>query len=319
MEGKAILSVQDAGFSYPGRTALESIRFEVGSGETFALLGPNGSGKTTLFRILATLLPVQKGHIRIGECCLVNDPAGVRSQIGVVFQAPSLDKKLKVIENLRYQGMLYGLSGRELADRVSRALERLRISDRAQDPVERLSGGLQRRVEIAKSLLHKPRLLILDEPSTGLDPRARRELWETLAELNRSEGMTLLVTTHLMEEADLCGRVMILDRGRIVALDTPGALRRNVSSEVITLRGDDLEGLNAEIRTKLSLTGQVRAGTLRVETRPGAEDRLIRQDLQRILETFGSRVHSVTLSRATLEDVFMKMTGRSFESGEGAE
>jgi ABC-2 type transport system ATP-binding protein len=197
------------------------VPFEVGEGEMFALLGPNGGGKTTLFRILSTLYPPTEGTARIFGHDVGSEAAQVRSRIGVVFQSPSLDRKLTVRENLKHQGRLYGLSGRALASRIDLVMERLGVRDRDGDRVETLSGGLQRRVELAKGLLHEPRLLLLDEPSVGLDPGARHDLWTYLDELRRESNVTLLVTTHLVDEADRADRVAILRKGEIAAIGTP--------------------------------------------------------------------------------------------------
>jgi len=178
------------------------------------MLGPNGGGKTTLFRILATLLPVQSGHAALMGLDLSSEPQAVRRLIGVTFQSPSVDGKLTVAENLRTQAHMYGLSGSLAASRIDELLGKLGLGDRRHDRVDSLSGGLKRRVEVAKCLLHRPRVLLLDEPSTGLDPGARHDLWEYLSRLRRDEGTTVLVTTHLMEEAERCDRLGILDRGR---------------------------------------------------------------------------------------------------------
>ncbi len=199
MSLSAAISVRGLSHRYGSRQALDNLDFDVTSGEIFGLLGPNGGGKTTLFRILATLLPVQEGQVELLGLDVAREPEHVRTQIGVTFQSPSLDRKLTVRENLATQGALYGLSGSHLAGRIDTLLSRLGLADRARDRVESLSGGLARRVEIAKGLLHDPRVLLLDEPSTGLDPGARLDLWQYLRLLREEAGVTVLVTTHLME------------------------------------------------------------------------------------------------------------------------
>ncbi|HEY8966654.1 MAG TPA: ABC transporter ATP-binding protein, partial [Candidatus Methylacidiphilales bacterium] len=234
-----ILLCENVGHTFStrgGRRALDGVSFTVGRGEIFGVLGPNGSGKTTLFRLLSTLVPVTEGSIALGGCTYPKEAAAARLNFGIVFQSPSLDKKLTVEENLRAHGHLYGLHGAELASRIDSLLERFSLANRRKDNVEVLSGGLQRRVEVAKSLVPRPALLILDEPSTGLDPVARRELWDYLRALRRSEGLTLLMTTHFLDEAEWCDRLLILDKGRRVALDTPEALKRSVSGTVLVLR-----------------------------------------------------------------------------------
>ena len=210
------VSVEGLTHRYGDREALRGVSFAVPPGEIFGLLGPNGGGKTTLFRILSTALVPTSGQARIFGQDVIAQPALVRQQIGIVFQSPSLDKKLTAAENLRHHGHLYGLRGRVLRARTDEMLARVGLSDRAGDRVERLSGGLQRRVELAKGLLPQPRMLLMDEPSTGLDPGARRDLWDYLTQLRDRDGLTILLTTHLMDEADRCDRVAILDRKSVV-------------------------------------------------------------------------------------------------------
>ncbi|HUR38220.1 MAG TPA: ABC transporter ATP-binding protein, partial [Planctomycetota bacterium] len=230
---------------YGERLALDGVSFSVRKGEVFGLLGPNGGGKTTLFKILSTALRPTSGSARI-EGVDVRDDA-VRRRIGVVFQAPGLDQKLTVAENLLHQGHLYGLRGAALRRRIDEELGRFKLSDRARDRVEKLSGGLQRRVELAKALLHQPEILLLDEPSTGLDPGARRDLWDALRSL---KGVTVLLTTHLLEEAERCDRLAILHKGKLVALGAPLDLRGEIGGDVVTIRAKDAEALAAAIREK---------------------------------------------------------------------
>src|SRR3989338_4259197 len=194
------VEVRNLSYSYGSRLALNQVSLSVGEGEVFGLLGPNGGGKTTLFRILSTLTPIFHGKIFVFGKDLPSDIVRVRKMIGVVFQAPSLDKKLTVRENMLHQGHLYGLFGKELTLRINEMLERVHLKDRDGDLIEKLSGGLQRRVEVAKALLHRPKLLLLDEPTVGLDPGARKDLWDYLQNLRKNEGTTILLTTHLMEE-----------------------------------------------------------------------------------------------------------------------
>jgi len=220
--------------TYGDRRALDGVSLSVAKGETFALLGPNGGGKTTLFHILATLLPPSGGTFSIDGLSPARELRDVRRRLGVVFQSPSVDRKLTARENLLYGAALHGLGTAAARSRADELLLRLGILDRAADPVERLSGGLMRRVEIAKALLHAPSVLLLDEPSTGLDPGARRDLRALLAELARG-GTTVLLTTHLFEEADAADRIGILDRGRLVAIGPPEDLKARVGGEVIAV------------------------------------------------------------------------------------
>src|SRR5437660_1408465 len=191
-----IIQIAAVRHSYGERVALDNLSLEIQRGEIFVFLGPNGGGKTTLFRLLSTLIPIQSGDVRILGFDLRRKTQAIRERLGIVFQAPSLDKKLTVAENLMHQGHLYGLSGGALEARQNEMLARLGLTDRRRDRVETLSGGLRRRVELAKGMLHRPRLLLLDEPSTGLDPGARSDLWDYLQQVRHDEGVTIVLTTH---------------------------------------------------------------------------------------------------------------------------
>ncbi|MFZ9933391.1 MAG: ABC transporter ATP-binding protein [Chthoniobacterales bacterium] len=300
--------------SFGERQALGGVTFSVGEGEIFGLLGPNGGGKTTLFRILCTLLPPSGGSARVCGFDTVSEPSGVRSSIGVVFQSPSLDPHLTVAENLRYGGNLHGLHGAELENRWQETAAALRVDDRAGDLVKNLSGGLQRRVEIAKSLLPRPRVLLLDEPSTGLDPVARVDLWAILEQLRERFGITTVLTTHLMDEAERCRRVAILHRGQLLACDTPDALRATVGADVLTLVCRRPDMLAEQLQARFGWTPVVHEGAVRLEI-PKAH-----AEVARIVEAFPGEIQSVTAGRPTLEDVFVHMTGERlggpfFETG----
>jgi ABC-2 type transport system ATP-binding protein len=297
--------------SYGERHALTDVSLTIGKGEIFALLGPNGGGKTTLFRILATLLPQSSGAFTIDGLSPEKDLRALRRRIGVVFQSPSIDRKLTVRENLLYGGALHGLSGGSLRTAADALLDRFGIADRAREKVERLSGGLMRRVEIAKALLHAPSILLLDEPSTGLDPGARRELGVLLAEL-AAGGTTVLSTTHLFEEADAAHRIGILDRGRLVVVGTPGELKRSVGGDVIAVESaGDAEA--ARLASEITARFGPDAGRVAVV---GSSVRLERPDAHAfvpgLVEAFPGRFVSLTLGRPTLEDVFVDRTGHRF-------
>jgi ABC-2 type transport system ATP-binding protein len=291
---------------YGNHRALAGVGFRVPPGEIFGLLGPNGGGKTTLFRLLSTLLPVQEGEVSVLGLNVGNQQAEVRRRIGVTFQSPSLDAKLTVLENLRHQGHLYGLSGSELRTRIERLLERLGLTDRQRDRVESLSGGLKRRVEIAKGLLHDPALLLLDEPSTGLDPGARHDLWRYLKQLQSEANVTVLVTTHLMEEADRCDRLGILDVGELVAIGTPDELRAEVGGDCLTIHCENPEELASRIATEFDVTAKLLGGTLRIERERGHEL------LGKLIERFPDEITSISLGKPTLEDAFIARTGHQF-------
>lgn len=301
----SVVIIEDVSFSYGERRALAGITFKCSTGEIFGLLGPNGGGKTTLFRLLCTLLPFQEGRAAIAGYDVAADPSAVRRAIGVTFQSASLDRKLTVGENLRAQGQLYGLFGADLKRRIRYLLERFGLSDRSDDQTESLSGGLKRRVEIAKGLLHDPTVLLLDEPNTGLDPGARHDLWRLLTEL-RDSGMTILVTTHLMEEAERCDQLAILNRGEIVAQGTPNELRESVGGDCLTIRGPEVESLAGRLAQRFAVRPTVLAGAIRIEQANGHEL------LGQIVNAFPSDVSSVTLGKPTLEDVFITRTGHRF-------
>jgi len=304
------VQVQHLTQRYGQRIAVDDVSFDVARAEIFGFLGPNGSGKTTLFRILATLIAPQSGSARILGLDVISDRAVLRPRIGVVFQSPSLDKILTARENLLHHGHLYGLRGSDLADRITQSLSRVNLLDRADQRVGSFSGGMRRRVELAKGILNRPQVLILDEPSTGLDPTARIDLWNYLRELQSKDGMTILLTTHLMDEADRCSRLAILNHGRLVACDSPAALKERIGGDVITLSSHDPAGLQIAIREKLSLEAELLDGSVRLERRRGHE--LVPQ----LIEALPGMVESVSVGKPTLEDVFIRVTGKSFRDEE---
>ena len=247
MNSAPAIEVAELSHAYRERQALRSVSFEIAAGEIFAFLGPNGGGKSTLFRVLSTLMPPQQGHVNILGQSVVEKQLAVRETIGVVFQAPSLDKKLTVDENLSQQAALYGLHGDQLTQRREEVLQQLGLVDRRSDLTETLSGGLRRRVDLAKGLLHRPRLLLLDEPSTGLDPGARSDLWRYLQQLRDDFGVTIVLTSHLLEEADRADRVAVLHLGQIVAQGTPAELRESVGGDSISIECERPAELAAKI------------------------------------------------------------------------
>jgi ABC-2 type transport system ATP-binding protein len=301
-------AVQGANLSYRygDRIALDRVSVSVSRGEIFGVLGPNGGGKTTLFRILSTLVDPDEGTLAIAGFHLPSEKRLARPLLGIVFQKPALDGKLTVEENLRHHGMLYGLSGRLLKDAVDRSVKRLGIADRRHDRGEDLSGGLQRRVELAKSLMTEPRILILDEPSTGLDPGARHDLWRYLAQLRAEDGTTILLTTHLMDEADRCDRIAILDGGRTVAMGTPDELKHRIGGDVITIRSR--RPADAAVTVE-RVTGQKvsRVGDL-IRLEHANAHVWVRQ----LFEVLADDVVGISLAKPTLEDVFVRETGHRF-------
>jgi ABC-2 type transport system ATP-binding protein len=305
----AVISVQNLVHRYENRTALNGVSFDVRPAELFGLLGPNGSGKTTLFRILSTLMVPTAGRATILGYDAAQDPARLRRQIGVVFQAQSVDRKLTAYENLWHQGHLYGLRGTALKKRIFEILARVGLADRAKELVETFSGGMQRRIELAKGLLHHPGVLLLDEPTTGLDPGARRDLWQYLQVLRDEEYVSVLVTTHLMEEAERCDRLAILNEGNLVALGPPEELKSEIGGDVVLLTAAHDAGLLAErIRARFHVETTVLDDQVRME-RDGAH-----RFVTEVVEAFPSEIEALSVSKPALEDVFIRRTGHKFWS-----
>jgi ABC-2 type transport system ATP-binding protein len=298
----AAVAVDGVRHRYGERVALAGISFQVQPAEMFGLLGPNGSGKSTLLRVLSTLLRPEGGTARVLGHDVVREPHAVRRVLGVVFQNASVDRKLTVEENLTCHGHLYGVAGRELAARLEDALARLGLGARRGERVERLSGGLERRVELAKALLVGARVLLLDEPSTGLDPGARRDFLGHLTELRSTQALTVVFSTHDLDEAERCDRVAIFDAGRVVALGTPDELKAAVGGDVLVIRAPAPEALRDRVAARLGQSVQVVDGTLRVERPRGHE--LVRD----LIDAF-PEVHAVTVGKPTLGDVFVRLTG----------
>ena len=300
------IEIENLSHAYRQRQALDNISFDISCGEVFGLLGPNGSGKTTLFKILSTLMPVTSGTVRILGHDLATEVKAIRNLLGVVFQHPGLDAKLTVVENLRHHGHLYGLAGKTLHHRIAELLERFGVSDRAKERVEILSGGLQRRVEIAKALLHSPRVLLLDEPTSGLDVTARRQFSDYLGAIAQTENILVLLTTHLLEDAEACNRVGILDMGRLVALGTPDELKAQVGGDVIRIESTDNETLGTAIAERFGVSTLSADNQLRIACKHGHE--FVRD----VVAAFPNEIQSVRLGKPTLEDVFVKLTGNPF-------
>ena len=303
-----IVQVNDLHFSYGSRAALAGVSFSVPAGSIFGILGPNGGGKSTLFRILSTLMAPRRGEVRIAGIPLAAQPAAVRRRIGVVFQSQSLDRGLTVRENLHSQGHLFGLHGPDLRRRADALLDRLGLAGRARELVGSLSGGLKRRVEIAKAMLHRPELLLMDEPSTGLDPAVRLELWSCLEDLRRDRNVTILLTTHILEEADRCDRLLLLHQGRVVREGTPDELKSRAGGDVLSLGSPDPDLLYARITERFSVLPLRVNGGLRMEVGDGA------RFLAELLSAFPGQIDSVAMHRPTLEDVFLDETGARWDA-----
>jgi len=291
------------------RSALDGVSFEVAPGELFGLLGPNGAGKTTAFRLLAGLLPAHAGTLALDGRPVSTADTAYRAHLGVVFQEASLDLKLTARENLRLGAALYGVPRALATRRIDEALALMALGDRADEPASTYSGGMRRRIEIARVLLHEPTLLLLDEPGRGVDPEALRRIWDEITALAASRATAVIVTTHQPEEAERCHRIAILDGGRVAATGTPDELRAHVAGDVVRVSGAQPEELRATITARLALAGRVVDGDVVVEAPRGHEL------VPRIAELFPpGRIAAIATSRPTLADVFAKLTGKGLSS-----
>ena len=285
--------------------AVRGIDLSVMPGEIFGFLGPNGAGKSTTISMLCTLLKPTSGRAAVAGFDVVRDPGAVRAQIGLVFQDPALDEQLTARENLDFHAFLYDVPRATRAQRIKEVLEMVELADRAASKVLTFSGGMKRRLEIARGILHSPEVLFLDEPTRGLDPQTRSHIWEYLRALRRREGITIFMTTHYMDEAEFCDRIAIIDMGRIVALGTPDELKARVGGDVITIATTDNAASAAELGSKFGLTPTVDDGTLRIEVSDGAAF------IPRLVRDLSAQVTAVALRRPSLDDVFLKLTGRA--------
>jgi ABC-2 type transport system ATP-binding protein len=300
--------------SYGSVRAVRGIDLDVAPGETFGFLGPNGAGKSTTINILCTLATASAGTAEVAGFDVVRQRAAVRRQIGLVFQEPTLDGYLSGEQNLRFHGELYGVDRASAAARREQVLRMVGLWERRGDEVNKYSGGMRRRLEIARGLLHSPSVLFLDEPTIGLDPQTRKSIWSYLSELHRTEKTTVFVTTHYMEEAENCDRIAIMNEGRIVALDTPDRLKAGVGADRVQIStSDDTEALY-RLRDRFGLDAAVHEGLVTVSVPDGAGF------VPRLFTELGVEIRSVTVQRPTLDDVFLAHTGstiRDAEAGAG--
>lgn len=294
--------------AYGDHVALSDVSLHIAASTFFGLLGPNGSGKTTLFRILSTLIRPSSGTASVAGLDTHQQADAVRQKLGIVFQQPALDESLTVEENLRFQGALYGLSSRQADKRIAYLLDALTLSDRIKARVKTLSGGLKRRVDLARGLLHQPELLLLDEPTTGLDPLARHQFWKTLAELRQTEQTTVVVATHLLDEADTCDHIGILHQGSLVAHGAPETLKADLGTTTLHLTSEHVDQVAQTIETTFGLTG-TRTDTTLVLTPPDAPALL-----PVLYRALGPLLQSATIRRPTLADVFLHYAGTAFQA-----
>ncbi|HKF75084.1 MAG TPA: ATP-binding cassette domain-containing protein [Candidatus Dormibacteraeota bacterium] len=290
--------------------AVREVTFAVGEGEVFGFLGPNGAGKTTTINMLCTLLRPTSGSARVNGYDVVRERGDVRRSIGLVFQQSTLDEYLSAEQNLRFHAYAYGIPAAVCEERARHLLTMVELWDRRKGSVRKFSGGMKRRLEIARGLLHHPRVLFLDEPTLGLDPQTRRRIWDYLNDLRRREQLTIFLTTHYMDEAENCERIAIIDHGSIVALDTPDGLKNSVGGDVVTFATADSAAAATEVRKRYGVEPVVQDGAVRFHVAAGETF------LPDFVRTFPQRLLSVGLRRPTLDDVFLAKTGREIRDGE---
>lgn len=309
----AVIEVDKLTKRFGSLTAVDGISFSVQRGEFFAFLGPNGAGKTTTINILCTLARPTSGSVQVAGYDVIRQPHLVRQHIGIIFQDPALDTQLTAWENLSLHARVYAVPGPIWRARAEELLKLVELWERRHTIVRTFSGGMKRRLEIVRALLHQPEILFLDEPTLGLDPQTRRQIWEYLTALHQETGVTLFLTTHYLEEAEQCDRLAIIDHGRIIALDTPQQLKAQVSRDIIVLATADNERAVQELRRRFGLQPLLVDGTVRVEAEHG--DTLIPE----LVRELSVPIHSISLRRPSLDDVFIALTGRQIRDEEASE
>ncbi|MEA1958476.1 MAG: ATP-binding cassette domain-containing protein [Chloroflexota bacterium] len=310
---KNIIEVKHLYKKFGRFTAVNDVNFEVREGEIFGFLGPNGAGKTTTINILCTLMRPTKGRVILNGFDVVKKPNEVRKSVGLVFQDPSLDLKLTAMQNLQFHASVYDVPRDVAKRRIKKVLDMVELWDRRKDTVQTYSGGMRRRLEIARGLLHFPRVLFLDEPTLGLDPQTRSHIWDYILELRKRLNITVFLTTHYMDEANVADRIAIIDHGKIVALDTPDNLKRMVGGDVITMKTDNIEAAAVEIREKYGIEAHQVSDGISFEVQNGEEF------IPTLVRDFKSGLQGISLHRPTLEDVFLKLTGREIREEAGGE
>jgi ABC-2 type transport system ATP-binding protein len=290
--------------------AVKDVSFEVQPGEIFGFLGPNGAGKTTTINVLCTLLAPTEGEAIVNGFNVVKERDQVRSSIGLVFQEPALDDYLTAEQNMRFHGYAYRIPKSILEPRMKELLEMVELWDRRKEKIDNYSGGMKRRLEIARGLLHHPKLLFLDEPTLGLDPQTRNRIWEHIRALRQKENLAIFMTTHYMDEAENCDRIAVIDYGEIVAMDTPDKLKDDIGGDVVTIKTEDNDKAESLLKEQYNLQPSQENGTIRFTVPHGEEF------LPGFVSGFPLRLTSIGLRRPTLEDVFLKLTGRAIREQE---
>lgn len=299
-----IIKVEDLVKKFGSLVAVDGINFSVAPEEIFGFLGPNGAGKTTTINILCTLSKPTSGHALVNGFDVIRQQSQVRQSIGLVFQDPSLDERLSGLQNLRFHALIYNIPSSVREERIGEMLRMVELWDKRNSEVRTYSGGMKRRLELARGLLHYPKVLFLDEPTLGLDPQTRNRIWEYIIELRRREGTTIFLTTHYMDEAEKADRISVIDHGKIVAIDTPERLKKLVGKDIITVKTDDNDKAAEEISLRYQIEARRDGDRLAFEIDSGEEF------LPVFIKEFGTGILSVSLSRPSLDDVFLKLTGR---------
>ena len=312
-ETKDIIEVKRLTKKFGKLVAVDDVSFSVRQGEIFGFLGPNGAGKTTTINILCTLMRPTKGKVILNGYNVVKQPNQVRQSVGLVFQDPSLDIKLSALQNLQFHTGVYNVPSKVARKRIAGVLKMVDLWDRRNDTVQTYSGGMRRRLEIGRGLLHFPKVLFLDEPTLGLDPQTRSHIWDYILELRKRLNITIFLTTHYMEEANVADRIAVIDHGKIIALDTPEALKQMVGGDVITLQTDNTEAAVNELKEKHGIEAKVEGESIYFEVENGEKF------IPKLVREFKGELQGVSMRRPTLDDVFIKLTGREIREEAGGE
>ena len=304
-DSEPVISTTGLARTFGHTQAVRGVSFSVGEGEVFGFIGPNGAGKTTTISMLCTLLAPSAGTATVAGFDIIGKRTEVRRSIGLVFQDPTLDEYLTAVQNLRFHAYAYGMPKRVRDERIHELLTLMELWDRRDSSVREYSGGMKRRLEIARGLLHHPRILFLDEPTLGLDPQTRHRIWEYVLDLRRRESLTIFLTTHYMDEAENCDRIAIIDEGQIVALDRPEVLKDSLGGDLVTLRVEDSAAAAAELSARYELSANVEGDSVEVKL-PHAE-----KFLPELMRGLSCKILAVTVRRPTLDDVFLSLTGHS--------
>ncbi len=312
MPAESTVEVRDLKKRYDDLEAVRGVTFDVAPGETFGFLGPNGAGKSTTISMLCTLITPTGGSARVAGSDVVTNPLGVRRRIGLVFQDPTLDEYLTALENLQFHAELYRMPRERATERIRAVLEMVGLWERRKGLVRTFSGGMKRRLEIARGLLHSPRVLFLDEPTVGLDPQTRTNIWDYIQKLRDREAITIFLTTHYMDEAEYCDRIAIIDNGEIVVMDTPDALKAAVAKDRVQLRTDDDAEAARQLAERFGIEAVPTSEGLTFHVAAGEEF------VPRLFSALDVGIQAVSIARPTLDDVFMRHTGRTIRDAESS-